>query len=120
MVIQILQFGVTILLARLLTPADFGVVAMVMVIRGFLTIFLTTGFGQGLIQKQDTNDDHLQTIFSLTFAIGVVLFGVAWFGAPIAAGFLTIRVLYLFSDFLRSDFLLDRLLPFSRPCCPNR
>ncbi len=86
-IIQVLQFGVTILLARLLTPADFGLVAMVLVVRGFLTIFLTIGFGQGLVQKQDTNDDHLQTIFFLMFTIGLVLFGVAWIGAPAAADF---------------------------------
>ena len=85
--IQVLQFVVTIILARLLTPSDFGLVAMVMVIRGFLNVFLTTGFNMALVQMQKTNDDHLQTIFFLTFAIGVVLFSISWFGAPLAADF---------------------------------
>ena len=76
--IQVLQFVVTIILARLLTPSDFGLVAMVMVIRGFLNVFLTTGFNMALVQMQKTNDDHLQTIFFLTFAIGVVLFSISW------------------------------------------
>jgi O-antigen/teichoic acid export membrane protein len=85
--IQLMQFAVTMVLARLLSPDVFGVVAMVMVVRGFLNIFLTTGLGQGVIQRQNTNDDHLQTVFLITFALAVILFVVSWAFAPMAAAF---------------------------------
>jgi O-antigen/teichoic acid export membrane protein len=64
---------VTALLARLLTPADFGVVAMVVVISGFLNIMAEAGVSTAVVQKRDLSDDALSTLFWIGLGLGCVL-----------------------------------------------
>lgn len=76
------------LLARLLSPEAFGLVAMANVVLAFMTVFLDQGFAQALIQRQDLEPEHLDTAFWINVAIGGVLasLGIAGAGA-IATGF---------------------------------
>jgi PST family polysaccharide transporter len=62
-----------VLLARLLNPADFGLITMVAVITGFAILFLDLGFGAVVIQKQDIQDLHLSSIFWLNIVLGIIL-----------------------------------------------
>lgn len=77
----------TIVLARLLTPQDFGVVAMCMVVVAALELFTSFGFDVVLIQRQDANKEQYDTAFTLNAIFGLVIGGiliasgglVAWF-----------------------------------------
>ena len=75
----------TIILARLLTPADFGIVAIAMIVVGLVEVFSQTGLAQSLIRHPDPTDDHFNTVFTLQvltgFIIGAALYLVAPFGA---------------------------------------
>ena len=62
-----------IILARLLSPDAFGLIAMIMVFSGFANIFREMGFGAALIQKQDTTSEHHSSIFWLNLATGFFL-----------------------------------------------
>ena len=62
----------TVILARLLMPADFGVVAMCMVVVASLEIFTAFGFDVVLIQRQDATRDHYDTAWCLRVIVGII------------------------------------------------
>jgi O-antigen/teichoic acid export membrane protein len=70
---QLIQFGISVLLARLLVPKDFGVVGMLMVFIGFAMLFGEFGLGAALIQQRDITEVQLSSTFWLNLAVGVVL-----------------------------------------------
>lgn len=71
---QGIQFSVTVVLARLLTPGDFGAVALISVFTGLATIFVDAGFSFALIQKQDTTDNEESSVFWVNLLAGFLLF----------------------------------------------
>lgn len=79
------QFFVSIILARLISPAEFGLIAMVNFFAGFSSIFSTSGLGSALIQNQDVTDRHFSTVYGINFAAGFILTSALFFAAePIA------------------------------------
>jgi len=72
------QFAVMIVLARLLAPSDFGLIAMLLVFTTVAALLVDSGFGTALIQKQDTSDDDETTVFQS--GLGVVAVLLAWRG----------------------------------------
>ncbi|WP_416670033.1 lipopolysaccharide biosynthesis protein [Egbenema bharatensis] len=60
-------------LARLLEPEAFGLVALANVFLAFMQIFLNQGFAQALIQREDLEPEHLDTAFWINFGIGIIL-----------------------------------------------
>jgi PST family polysaccharide transporter len=82
---QALRFIISVILARLLTPNDFGLIAMILVFTGFAGLFSELGFGASLIQKREIGERHLSSIFWLNLVSGLVLTGVVFaVAAPIA------------------------------------
>ena len=61
------QFAVTAILARLLTPNDFGLVAMVVVFTNFTTIFRDFGLSAALIQHEETTEDIAQVLVKMRY-----------------------------------------------------
>lgn len=75
--LQIISFALTIVLARLLTPEDYGTVGISMALISFIQIFMDVGFTQGIVQKKDVSKVVLNTIFVINLFISLVLsFGV--------------------------------------------
>ena len=54
---------VTIILARLLNPSDYGVVSMIMVFISLANVFVDAGFGNALIQKKNSDTLDFSTVF---------------------------------------------------------
>lgn len=84
---QVSQFVVSVILARLLTPEDFGLVAMIVVFTGFATLFGEMGFSAALVQRQKPEERHYSSIFWLSLLAGLVLAGVVVAVAPAVAKF---------------------------------
>lgn len=84
---QTSQFIITAILARLLLPSDFGLVSMVTVFTGFVSIFGEMGITNALIQKQDTHDGHYYSAFWLNVFVGAGLTVAFWAIAPLIAYF---------------------------------
>lgn len=89
-VTAVAQFLVLAVLARLLTPADFGVVSAAMIVIGFSGIFSKLGLGPALVQRPDLEPRHLQTAATASILFGVLVGSVIWLGAPLVAGFFRI------------------------------
>lgn len=84
---QAIQFIITVILARLLSPDDFGLLGMATVFTGFMTIFSEMGVSSALIQKQDTTEEHYSSAFWLNVIAGIVLTGLLFVLAPFIAVF---------------------------------
>lgn len=84
---QLANLVLTLVLARLLTPAEFGKLAMVTVVTGFVSLFGELGFGAALIQRKDLKEEHYSSVFWLNVGTGVILGGGVALSAPILAGF---------------------------------
>lgn len=74
---QIIKFFLnlisTMVLARLLTPSDFGLIAMVMVVTGFIGIFKDAGLSMATVQRATINHDQVSTLFWINVALSIVL-----------------------------------------------
>ena len=69
----LLQFGITALLARLLTPEDFGLIAMVVVFTNFVMVFQGFGLTAALVQRKEVTEEHLSSSFWLNIFAGLLL-----------------------------------------------
>ena len=76
-----------IILARLLAPEDFGLMAIAMAIIAFSQGTTQTGFESALIQKQDRPEDFLNTAWTFELARYLILFLIIFFAAPLFASF---------------------------------
>lgn len=84
---QAISFLVTVVLARLLTPGDFGVVAISAVFIGVITLFQDVGMGAAIIQRKDIDDDYLSTSFSVSIIAGALLAALVATVSPFVASF---------------------------------
>ncbi|MGI4730120.1 MAG: lipopolysaccharide biosynthesis protein [Janthinobacterium lividum] len=82
---MILQLGSTVILGRLLFPADFGLVAMVYPIIGFVQLFGNLGFGEAIVQRRTISRADVSALFWLNLAIGGALAIVGAGLSPLAA-----------------------------------
>ncbi len=84
---QLITFVVSIVLARMLSPEDYGVISIVLIFIIFADVFVTNGFGTALIQKKDATDLDFSTLFYCSFTISIIIYGVLFIMAPIIASF---------------------------------
>lgn len=67
-----ISLGVSAILSRILTPEDYGVIAIAMVIIGFITLLTGTGMGPAIIQNQTLTESNISSIFSFTTYLSVI------------------------------------------------
>lgn len=84
---QLVTFVVSIVLARILSPDDYGTVALVTVFTTILQVFVDSGLGVALIQKKNADDLDFSSVFYFNFVVCIVLYAGMFFAAPIIASF---------------------------------
>jgi O-antigen/teichoic acid export membrane protein len=94
----VLQIGYTAVMARLLLPKAFGLVAMAGIILRFVSYFSQMGVGQAIIQKKEIKNEDIRSSFTSSFLLGAFFFGIIWIAAPLA--------LYVFNN--------DQVIPIIR------
>ena len=106
---QAMQFAFGIALARLLVPADFGMIITIQIFTGFVGLVASGGMGQALIRAKDLQEKDFQVIFSMQLAIGLLIYTgffiiapwfADWFGNP------------LYKDLLRVSAISFVMRPF--------
>lgn len=85
--VQGIQFVLSIILARLVTPEDYGVIALLLVFIQIATVFIQSGFNTALIQKKESDDLDFSSIFYLSFFVAGILYVVLFFTAPFVSRF---------------------------------
>lgn len=84
---QGVSFVVSIVLARILAPEDYGVIALIMVFTALLDVFIDSGLGNALIQKKNADDLDFSTVFLFNLAMCTCLYLGMFFAAPWIADF---------------------------------
>ena len=88
-VAQSISFVVSILLARMLLPEDYGAVSLVLVFINLANVFVSNGLGESLVQKADATALDFSTIFYCGLAMAAALYAIIFFSAPSIADFYT-------------------------------
>lgn len=84
---QLVSFLVSIVLARLLTPEDYGVIALVTVFTSILQVFVDSGLGTALVQKKNADEVDFSSVFYFNVLICLVLYAGMFVAAPVIARF---------------------------------
>lgn len=84
---QISRVASMVILARLLTPSDFGLAGMVLIFSELIQVFADIGFSASLIQFKTVSEEDVSTAFWTGLGVATVLFGAAFAAAPAVAAF---------------------------------
>lgn len=84
---QLVSAIVSVVLARLLLPADYGVVAMVTVFITVLNVFISNGLGNALIQKKNADDTDFSTVFYTNIVFCLTLYALLFLASPLISRF---------------------------------
>lgn len=84
---QIVQFIVSIVLARILAPEDYGTIALVVVFANIFQVFVDSGLGNALIQKKDSDDLDFSSVFYFNIVWCLILYGIIFTIAPLISKF---------------------------------
>lgn len=84
---QGIQFVFSILIARLLLPEDYGVIAMIGIFLGISRSFIDSGFGTALVRKIDRTETDFSTVFYFNNVVAILFYFALFFAAPAIASF---------------------------------
>lgn len=84
---QSVGFIISIFLARLLAPEDFGLLAMVNVVIALSGSLVDMGLGVALIQRKEVSEAHYGSVFFFNIVVGALLAAILFFGAPLVGRF---------------------------------
>jgi len=90
---QGLQFIITIILARLLTPSDYGTVALITIFISVANVFVTNGITTALIQKMTIDDTDSSSVFYFNLIVSILLYCILYISAPMIAMFFNQNIL---------------------------
>ncbi len=119
-----LQIGTTFVLARLLSPTDYGLQSMVFTVTAFFSLFKDAGLSVATVQRETLTDEHISTLFWINLVLGTALTILVAASGPFLAAFykeprllwLTVASasIFLFNSLsVQHKALLDRAMRFS-------
>ncbi len=102
-------FVIGVILARLLAPAEFGLIAMVAVFIGLVQGLMDFGFSGALVQRSEPTAEHFTSVFVVNVVLGLMLACLAFAAAPLVAHFYDEPRLILITKVLGLGFILRSL-----------
>jgi O-antigen/teichoic acid export membrane protein len=108
-IVTVLTMGSTIVLARLLTPAEFGLLAMVTAITEFVRSFREIGLGSATVQREKISHEEISTLFWINLSAGVAIAGLLVCFSPVIGWFYCDTRLVSLTIALSSIFILGGL-----------
>ena len=104
---QGIQFVTTIIMARMLTPADYGLIGMLDIFIAILSVFVDSGFINALTRKQDRSHTDICTVFFFNIGVSCLAYCILFFIAPFVASFYDIPELCLILRVLGIILIID-------------
>jgi O-antigen/teichoic acid export membrane protein len=104
---SVVNFAVTIILARLLAPEDFGIIAMVMIFFEFSVTFVDSGFSAALIREKTISEADKSTTFIFNFIGAIIIYLILFFCAPYIAAFFGQDILVLVVRILGLSLIIE-------------
>lgn len=105
--VQLISFCMTIILARILMPAEFGLIAMLTIFIAVGNSLLDGGLVSSLIRSADLTQDDYSTVFYFNLLGSILIYGVVYLIAPLVAAFYHQDVLTLILRIYALDFILN-------------
>lgn len=127
---QLVQWGATFMVIRILSPADYGLFAMTQVVLTFLNMLNGYGLASGLVRQPHVTTRQIRQLFGMLIALNAVLaagqlalapWAAAYYGQPIVADMLRVQaLLYLTTPFVALPYaLLSRAMDFRHQATAN-
>lgn len=85
--VECIQLVISIILARILLPEDYGVLALITIFISISTVLVETGLSSSIINKKDVTQRQINFIFSISLIASIILYVIIFFCAPIIATF---------------------------------
>jgi O-antigen/teichoic acid export membrane protein len=104
---QGVQFLVGIILARLLTPHDYGLIGMLSIFLAISQTFIDSGFSSALIQKKDRDETDYSTIFFFNILVGLIIYLILYFSAGQIAYFFHEPTLKLLTKVVSINIIIN-------------
>ena len=106
---KVLVLATMAILARLLTPEDFGIVGFATLAVGYLAVLRDLGLGAAVIQRREDTEESAQTVFVINLVLGFTLTGLTYLLAPLVADFFREPVVTPLLRLLSVTFILESL-----------
>ncbi len=90
---EIMTFVIGVLLARLLSPSDYGIIGLTTIFIVVSNVFIESGFSNALIRKIDRSEKDLSTAFIFNVVVGILLYGLLFFCSGLIADFFSEPIL---------------------------
>jgi O-antigen/teichoic acid export membrane protein len=103
----LIQILISAILARLLTPSDFGLIAMIIVFSSFVGIFSNFGLTPAIVQKKEVSDEALSSTFWISVGLGALLTIALAASAPLIAAFYSEPRLIPLVVFISTTFFIN-------------
>lgn len=107
--LQAMQLVIGIVIARILSPEDYGIVGMTAIFTAVAQTLLDSGFGSALIQKKDRNETDFSTCFYFNVGVGIVLYVLFFLASPYIAEFYHVPLLASVCKVVGLTFLINSL-----------
>jgi teichuronic acid exporter len=85
--VQFFQFFISIILARLVAPSEYGLIAMLTIFIAIAQSFVDSGFSNALVQKKNSTDTDFSTVFYFNIAVSVIVYILLYLISPYIAFF---------------------------------
>lgn len=112
--VQGIAFVVMIIMARILTPDDYGLVGMLTVFIAVSQSLVDSGFSQALIRKQDRSELDNSTVFFFNIGVGAILYLILFFSAPLIAKFYNEPILVPLTRLISISVLINSFVVVQR------
>lgn len=107
---RFMEFAFGVVLARLLVPADFGMLVTISVFTGFAGMVMSGGMGQSLIRAKTADENEFRAVFTMQMALSTLLYALFFFAAPYIADYFHNP---LYTQLLRVSALVFFMRPFA-------
>lgn len=112
--VQGIQFVLQIVMARLLTPTDYGIVGMLAIFLAISQLFIDSGFSDALIRKVDRTETDFSTVFYINIVAGFGCYGILFFSSPAIADFYKTPILESVTKIVAVNVFLNSLVAVQR------
>ena len=90
---QGIQFVLQLFLARLLSPEDYGTIALITIFISIAGVFIDSGFNTALIQQKNIDEEDISSVFYTSLTVAIIMYIILYFTAPLIANFYRIKEL---------------------------
>ena len=106
---QVAQILLSIIIARLVSPSDYGILGIIMVLVHISTVFIDNGLGSALIYKHNLNQNDINTVFTFNVCLSSLFYIIIFFTAPFISSFFEIPSLNIYLKVCSIIIFIDSL-----------